>query len=283
MPSNSESSLQNLAAAATNILENSGARVTAEARAVRNIERYTTAGSGGIYVFPSHMRDDAAGYPHMSFRTGSTYIYFPIPAGLSFSDQAEYSSVDLGLLGIEIDKGMGPTAGQGAGKAVGAVAGVGAAILAKAKGYQKTSDALTLGTGRLMSPNKRTSFQGMSIRTFEFSFKMMAKNERDAAMIRDINTLFRLNIYPSTELGGAILNFPPSWSIKFYNINGLENTHIPRIYDECFLTSVNSTYNAGSNLFHEDGSPVEVDISLKFEEAKALTRDDLYTLADYSS
>jgi hypothetical protein len=283
MPSNSESSLQNIAAAVTNVLENSGARVSAEARAVRDIEKYTTAGNSGVFVFPSHMRNDSAGYPHMSFRTGSSYIYFPIPAGLTFSDQAEYSSVDLGLLGIEIDKGMGPTAGQGAGKAVGVTAGIGASILAKAKGYQKTSDALTLGTGRLMSPNKRTSFQGMSIRTFEFAFKMMAKNESDAKMIRDINTIFRLNIYPSTELGGAILNFPPTWSIKFYNNQGRENTHIPRIYDECFLTAVNSTYNAGSNLFHSDGSPVEVDISLRFEEAKALTRDDLYKLADYSS
>lgn len=283
MPSNSESSLQNIAQAATNMLEMSGARVTAEARSVRNIERYTTAGSGGLFVFPSHMRNNSAAYPHMAFRTGSTYIYFPIPAGLSFSDQAEYSSVDLGLLGIEPDKGMGPTASQGVGKSVGIAAGIGASILAKAKGYQKTADALTLGTGRLMSPNKRTSFQGMSIRSFEFTFKMMAKNERDAALIRDINTIFRLNIYPSTELGGAILNFPPTWSIKFYNINGAENTHIPRIYDECFLTAVNSTYNAGSNLFHDDGSPVEVDITVRFEEAKALTRDDLYQLADYSS
>lgn len=283
MPSNSESSLQNITAAATNMLEQSGARVTAEARAVRNIEKYTTAGNSGIIVFPSNMRNAAADYPHMSFRTGSTYIYFPIPAGLSFSDQAEYSSVDLGLLGLEFDKGMGPTAGQGVGKAVGMAAGIGAQILAKAGQYQKTADALALGTGRLMSPNKRTSFQGMSIRSFEFTFKMMPKNKSDANIIRDINTIFRLNIYPSSELGGAILNFPPTWSIKFYNSKGIENIHIPRIYDECFLTSISSTYNAGSNLFHDDGSPVEVDISLKFEEAKALTRDDLYKLSDYSS
>lgn len=278
MPSKSVSGIENFNGSIITSLDNTGIRAGTEQRSVKNLEKYTSAGSASILVFPSEMRNGSADYPHITFSVGSTRINFPIPTGLTFSDTAQYSAVDLGLLGLEIDKpGFSASKGYGAGAASGVI---GAEIMKKI-GFQKTSDAVTLATGRLMSPNQRTSFQGMGIRSFNFSFKMMAKNKADADIIRDINTIFRLNIYPASELYGAILNFPPTWSIKFYNQKGSENTHIPKIYDECFLMNLSSTYNAGSNLFHEDGSPVEVDIDLGFQESKALTRDDLYKLSQY--
>jgi hypothetical protein len=278
MPSKSESSLEKFSNSVTASLENIGVRASADQRSVQSLEKYTSSGSARTFVFPSQMRDASKQYPHITFRTGSTYISFPIPSGLQFGDAASYSDVDLGLLGLEIDK-PGFSASKGFGTT--AAASVISAEILKKVGFQKTSDAVTLGTGRLMSPNKRTSFQGMAIRSFDFTFKMMPKNQQDANLIRDINTTFRLNIYPASEMYGAVLNFPPTWSIKFYNQEGQENVHLPKIYDECFLTGITSTYNAGSNLFHEDGSPVEVDITLRFQEAKALTRDDLYKLSQY--
>jgi hypothetical protein len=45
---------------------------------------------------------------------------------------------------------------------------------------------------------------------------------------------------------------------------------------ECYLLSLNTTYNSTSNAFHDKGQPVEVDIAVTFQEVKALTRGDLY-------
>ena len=43
-----------------------------------------------------------------------------------------------------------------------------------------------------------------------------------------------------------------------------------------YLTQMTGTYNSSGNAFHADGGPTEIDISLTFQESKALTREDLY-------
>ena len=43
-----------------------------------------------------------------------------------------------------------------------------------------------------------------------------------------------------------------------------------------YLQGCTATYNASGNVFHPDGAPTEIDIALTFNEAKALTREDLY-------
>ena len=50
---------------------------------------------------------------------------------------------------------------------------------------------------------------------------------------------------------------------------------MPKIFT-CHLTSLATTYNATSNIFHADGAPLETDMALSFQEIKALTRQDLY-------
>ena len=43
----------------------------------------------------------------------------------------------------------------------------------------------------------------------------------------------------------------------------------------CYLRNVSTTYNQGSMVFHEDGQPTEVDLTLSFTEFRALTRQDI--------
>jgi hypothetical protein len=44
------------------------------------------------------------------------------------------------------------------------------------------------------------------------------------------------------------------------------------------LQNVTSTFNSTSPTFHTDGSPLEVDITLGYQETRALTRFDIETL-----
>ena len=50
---------------------------------------------------------------------------------------------------------------------------------------------------------------------------------------------------------------------------------MPMIHD-CYLAGVDSTYNPDSNAFFIDGQPTAIELSLSFQEAKQLTRHDLY-------
>jgi hypothetical protein len=246
---------------------------------VANVNQYVSS-QNSLFVFPTKLRSEVAAFPYIRLACGDKAIHFPIPSGLTFADSATYSAVDLGLLGFDTDKTSDTVMSEKL-KAGGAVV---ANLIAKAKmkgsQYANVPEAITLATKKLQNPGTATSFQGTSIREFEFTFKMMPQNEQDTLAIKDINTIFRLNLYPEADLAGLVLSFPPVWSIKFFN-GSEENKYIPKIYEECYLVSFTSTYNADTNMFHKDGSPVGVDISLKFQETKALTREDQYTLSKY--
>ena len=43
---------------------------------------------------------------------------------------------------------------------------------------------------------------------------------------------------------------------------------------------MSSTFNSTSATFHTDGSPLEVDISISYQETRALTRYDIENLAN---
>ncbi len=51
----------------------------------------------------------------------------------------------------------------------------------------------------------------------------------------------------------------------------------------CYLTSLESTFNETANTFHHQGQPLEVNLSLSFQEERAMVRQDLYPDdADYN-
>ena len=80
-------------------------------------------------------------------------------------------------------------------------------------------------------------------------------------------------MYP--EKSGAVsLRYPAKFTIDFYN-GEKKNKYMPKIMDT-YLVNCTTTYNSTTNAFHEDGQPVEVDMSLTFQETRPLTRHDLY-------
>jgi hypothetical protein len=221
------------------------------------------------------------------------HTYFPIPAGLSFSDSAEYNNVNLGMLGGAVfsaaQKAIQDQTGvQGAAKEVltkmtstGKSEAASIAVKEMAKKLSGQQDAISLATRKVANPNTNVTFTGHGVRTFSFAFKMIAKSQKEAKLIRKINERFRHYTYANLvdDETGFMLSFPPTWLIRFYDApeqgsEFKEIIHIPRIFS-CYLTGVNSTFNAGQNTFYNDGAPVEVDMTLEFQETRALTRKDI--------
>ena len=76
-------------------------------------------------------------------------------------------------------------------------------------------------------------------------------------------------------MGSIALVYPPLFHISFYS-EGRINEYLPKI-KPCYLTALDSTFNATSSTFHQDtGAPIEVDIALTFQEERVLVRQDLY-------
>lgn len=258
-----------------------------------------------IYVFPRELRDES-GYPLVAFSIPDKQktIFLPIPPALTFSDGASYSTLNLGILGSvanDIMNAMNEAKDQkgGMAKIVNAASYAGgssigrkvalasnsaaaaASILArevvKAEGIANIID---YSNRQVIAPNTNTTFSNVNVRTFSFSFKMVAKDKKDSDEIRKIVNTFRKYLYP--EGNELILQYPPTWTIKFYNgtqgadgSDGSEEMkYLPKI-GRCYLTSFSSSYNASTNIFHEDGSPTEVDVTATFQETKAYHRGEL--------
>jgi hypothetical protein len=46
-------------------------------------------------------------------------------------------------------------------------------------------------------------------------------------------------------------------------------------FGRAYLTAINVNYNQTSPTFYEDGMPSEIDLSLTFQETKAISREDI--------
>ena len=129
---------------------------------------------------------------------------------------------------------------------------------------------------KIINPNTRSMFEGPNIRKFTFVFKLIATSSKEATEIQEIVKKFRSEMYPEAiEIGGLPIgyNFPKMFKIQ-YLYNNVRNTKLPQPL-MCYLENATTTYNSSSMVFHADGQPTEVDLSLTFTEFRALTKKDI--------
>jgi len=219
-------------------------------------------------------------------------IWFPCPAGIEINDQATYNTIDLGALGGALNSAMeaaggadtlrgavGATANNLVNQVKSARAGEITALAAMAlPGY---GDKLQFKAKTILNPNTNTNFTGNAIRSFNFTFKMIARSEQEAKQIQQIHKTFRKYTYADSNGNqqNLTLRYPPVWRIRFLDGQKNENKYIPKIYS-CYLQNCTSTFNSQGATFHTDGSPLEVDITLSYQETRVLTRFDIETLGD---
>ena len=228
-----------------------------------------------IYVFPEALRERAnigTGFPFVSFEfvkralPENAAIYLYLPQGFSVPDSASYGSVDLGLVG----SGAGGALSRGEKEAV-ATEAVGKIL--NEVGAATVFTQQKIKAGEALNPNTVLQFDNVSVRTFNFTFKLVAESPKEAQSALLIENMFRAALYPEVK-NRLYLEYPPTFNIKFYH-GGKENIYMPQIM-ESYLASMNTVYNASSNMYHADGSPSEIDVTLTFTETKALTREVLY-------
>jgi hypothetical protein len=238
-------------------------------------------------------------------------VTLPLQRDLRYSDLAQYETANLGTLGGGLEsfiqgQGRNPFAGatlddqritsagaslaaaavaKGAGGVVGAAiggasfGGVGAVLGVTALGdaFSGLGPAVKSATRITSAPNQRTLFQQVGIRTFVFTFKMIANNRDEAQEVKNIVKFFRQELYPEKILIGES-GIPLAY--KFPNMFEID---IKNRYDDnpafkiqrCYLRDVQTSFNSIATGMHQDGNFVEVDISLSFQEIAALHKQQI--------
>lgn len=238
--------------------------------------------SSGLIIFPSNLNDPKGKYPCVIFSTryekekgnGQLSIALPIPPSIGFSAGGDYETLNIS----DPSKANAILAGLGSSdKAAKIGSMIGEKVLNKAEEFSPgAKSAVQFGTKKIVNPNTNTTFKGNTLRSFNFSFSLIASSPAETLSIHRIRKTFQRFVYagPGVKGGYAILSYPPVWRIRFYDGTTTENSWYPRIFS-CYLTDVQFNVNPEGNLFRPDGSPHEITMDLSFRETRVLTRKDI--------
>ena len=217
-------------------------------------------------------------------------VVLPIPGAITDQNVAEWGDGrinPLQLAGLEVagealSKGIG-AAGQSASDLIGklgntseqakkALAGV---ISAAAVGIS-ADEVLARTQGAVVNPNLELLFKGPSLRPFNFSFQMGARNEQESLEIMRILRFFKQGGSPQRTSAQYLVKAPHTFQIEYLHRgeDGDQNKFLNKI-KECALLSVGVNYTPNNNYAtFKNGAPVAVELSLSFKELDPVFNDE---------
>ena len=217
-------------------------------------------------------------------------VVLPIPGAITDQNVAEWGDGrinPLQLAGLEVagealSKGIG-AAGQSASDLIGklgntseqakkALAGV---ISAAAVGIS-ADEVLARTQGAVVNPNLELLFKGPSLRPFNFSFQMGARNEQESLEIMKILRFFKQGGSPQRTSAQYLVKAPHTFQIEYLHRgeDGDQNKFLNKI-KECALLSVGVNYTPNNNYAtFKNGAPVAVELSLAFKELDPVFNDE---------
>ena len=237
--------------------------------------------------------DGAAGVKTRSINS-SPIILLYMPQSLVVNDDIAYNQVDLGPGGLTAMAGL--NAGQSLLGAIGRGVSEGLESIFNLASGQISGEAAQVSAARIsqripsvglraaaatalqtgVNPGTRILFDRPNIRQFTFQFRFIPTSAAEATQVEKIIRTFREEMYPE-EL--SIINnvpagykFPNLFEVDFQFLNS--KARFPKM-QLSYLRSCQVTYNPNSMTFHADGHPTEIDMTLIFQEYRALAKQDI--------
>ena len=159
------------------------------------------------------------------------------------------------------------------------VAAARAASLVQGATPQGVQNAIAIGLQVKVNPNTRSVFTGVNVRNFQFTYDFYPTSKTEMEEVKKIIYIFRKEMYPRSIPEDAYaagfplgFKFPNLFEIRFMYGNNKIQMPQPLL---CYLRSANTTYNPNSMSFFEDGNPTHIQLSLAFQEFRALSQQDI--------
>ena len=142
-------------------------------------------------------------------------------------------------------------------------------------------------TGSILNPNKELLFNGVSLRTFRFSFKLTPRSYEEGVEVRRIIRRFKQNMAPkigrldgdnfnSTTRGDKSAHFlktPNVFELQY--MKGTQPHDFLNYFKTCALTDMSMKYT-GENTYstYRDGTPTSMIMDLTFKELEPIYSQD---------
>ena len=219
--------------------------------------------------------------PNQMYKVGSINLF--LPEGLSTKSSVEYGAVDLTATGFEaIGMATNPQAKSDAirkseeGGETMSSSGIMKLFPAMIQDATRIDDRLraaaAISRGVVTNNYSYQVFNGVSHRSFSYTFKMIPRSDQDSATIKQICDHFLYYMLPEKDnTDFHLYNIPCQWNIHYMRKgNPLQFHQSPY---PCFLQSVDVAYGADTgNATFNDGAPLDVTLSLEFIEIEPMHR-----------
>ena len=149
------------------------------------------------------------------------------------------------------------------------------AALGALGGNVSAAQLMARQTGQIFNPNMELLFNGPSLRSFNFSFKMTPRSPQEAQECKNIIRSFKSNMAPKTKNTGSVggsgvfLKTPNVFEIRYKKGNS-EHPFLHK-FKQCFLTNVSVNYTGeGVYATYDDASPISMQLDLSFKELEPI-------------
>jgi hypothetical protein len=138
---------------------------------------------------------------------------------------------------------------------------------------------LARGSGTILNPNMELLFNNVTLRTFDFSFKMTPRDENESTQVKSIIRSLKMNMAPSMgetaseNLGRLYLHTPNIFELHYKKGNKL-HPFLNR-FKQCALSDMKVNYT-GENVYatYNDGTPISLVLNLTFKELVPIYKED---------
>lgn len=139
-------------------------------------------------------------------------------------------------------------------------------------------------TGQVLNSNLELLFQGINLRTFQFTFDLAPRSRAEAEEIKGMIRVFKQTM--SAKSGGAgvgentnvglFISAPSVYQLTYKT--GPRKHQFLNTFKPCALTDIAVNYTAsGTYATYEDGAPVHMQMSLVFKELNPVYAEDYDT------
>ena len=276
-----------------------------------NVVEYTSSGKSSGQEKdgkPIINFDDLVGSPGSRKNTGRKLIrsiILPIPSNVQDGNTVNYedsrlngltgavASAASGLMNVGFDNLGGDIAGI-TGRLKDNLGGAGTAqdllnkfFVSQAAGLVggnlSVNSLLAREQGAIFNPNMELLFNGPTIRSFRFQFKMTPRSQKEGQEVRQIIREFKRSMAPKvTAVGGPsgsnnlFLKTPDVFELTYRQ--GKENHKFLNKFKQCVLQDISVNYTGeGTYATYDDGTPVSMIMDLTFKELEPIYDTDYYT------
>ena len=99
----------------------------------------------------------------------------------------------------------------------------------------------------------------------------MPRSRAEALNVRRILNLFKFHMHPELSAAGLFYLYPSEFEIRYFFKNK-ENTYFDKI-STCVLKNMSVDYGGDIFSSFDDGIPVEINLTLQFQELELLTKE----------